>query len=262
MPIVQSQGCPIHVEIEGEADAPALMLSNSLGTTLHMWDDQTPALTRHFRVIRFDRRGHGKSGAPDGPYTFDMLGRDVLAVLDALRIEKAHWCGLSMGGMEGMWLGAKAANRFDKIILSNTAAHYAEKQLWSDRIAAVTKGGTKAIADGAINNWFTKEFQAANPPAVARLRDMLIATPSAGYLGCCAAIRDMDHRDYLPQIKSQTLVIAGRHDPATNIAAAEYIRSRIPNASLTILEAAHISNVEQAHAFTSAVLGFLTGKVG
>jgi 3-oxoadipate enol-lactonase len=178
--------------------------------------------------------------------------------MDGLGLARVHWCGLSMGGMEGMWLGAHAASRIDRLILSNTAAYYADKSPWADRIAAVCAGGPAAIADRVINVWFTRDFQERAPQAVARLKAMLLATPVAGYVACCEAIRDMDHRDLLRSITARTLVIAGRHDPATNIEAAEFIRSRIPGAALTVLDAAHIANVEQPHDYADTVLGFLT----
>ena len=127
MPMIDADGCPIRVEVEGRENAPVLMLSNSLGTNLHMWDDQVKPFTQHFRLVRYDRRGHGKSGCPQGPYTMERLGRDVLAVLDQLGIEKINWCGLSMGGMVGMWLGANAPERIEKLILSNTSAYMADK---------------------------------------------------------------------------------------------------------------------------------------
>ena len=146
MPTIQSNGCPVHVEVEGPEKAPVLMLSNSLGTTLHMWDAQVAPFTQHFRLVRYDRRGHGKSGVPAGPYSMEMLGRDVLAVLDALKIEKANWCGLSMGGMVGMWLGANAPQRVEKLVLSNTAAYFADKEIWNGRIKTIRDKGLAAIA--------------------------------------------------------------------------------------------------------------------
>src|SRR5215469_10608528 len=150
MPVIQSnadpkQACPINVEVAGPADAPVLMMSNSLGTDLHMWDPQAGAFAREFRLVRYDRRGHGQSGVPKGPYTMERLGRDALAVMDALGLDKVHWCGLSMGGMVGMWLGAQAPRRINKLILSNTATYYADKSLWLERIAAVRAGGIAAI---------------------------------------------------------------------------------------------------------------------
>src|SRR6516164_4738510 len=146
MPIINADGCPIHVEVDGPEHAPVLMLSNSLGTTVHMWDGQVAPFTEHFRLVRYDRRGHGQSGAPKGPYTMERLGRDVVAVLDALGIEKINWCGLSMGGMVGMWLGAHAPERIEKLVLSNTSAYFADKTLWNDRIRTVRDKGLQELA--------------------------------------------------------------------------------------------------------------------
>jgi 3-oxoadipate enol-lactonase len=186
----------------------------------------------------------------------------VLAILDALGVEKANWCGLSMGGMVGMWLGANAPERFDKIILSNTSAYYADKAPWDTRIAKVREGGLGAIADMVMNVWFTQDFREREPAKVDATRHMLLQTPPEGYIGCCEAVRDMDHRALLAKIKAPTMVIAGRHDPATNLEAAEFIRSRIPGASLTVLDAAHISNIEQPHDYADRVIGFLTQRHG
>ena len=258
MPMIDADGCLLNVAIEGRDNGPTLMLSNSLGCTMAMWEPQMPQLTKLFRVIRYDRRGHGKSGVPPGPYTMERFGRDVLAILDDLNIEKAHWCGLSMGGMVGQWLGANAADRFDKLILCNTSCHYPDPTNWDNRIKAVREGGIAAVADAVMPGWLTEDFRAREPDATARMKAMLVASPVEGYLACCEALRTLDQRDLLPRISRPTLVIAGRHDPATPVAAGEYIRSHIPGASMTILDAAHISNVEQPHAFTDAVIGFLT----
>ena len=263
MPVIQSQAdpnqaCPINVETEGRADAPVLMMCNSLGTDLHMWDPQAAAFAKEFRLVRYDRRGHGKSGVPPGPYSMERFGRDVLAILDDLNIEKVHWCGLSMGGMVGQWLGANAPERFGKIILSNTACYYPDPTNWLNRIKAVKEGGIAAVADTVIAGWLTADFREREPQITANLKAMLLATPVQGYLACCEALSTLDQRALLPKIKSPTLVIAGRHDMSTPVAAGEFIRSQIPGAALTILDAAHISNVEQPHAFTDAVVGFLT----
>jgi 3-oxoadipate enol-lactonase len=260
MPIIDADGCPIHVEVEGPADAPVLMLSNSLGTTFRMWDDQVKPFTEHFRLVRYDRRGHGRSGCPKGPYAMERLGRDVLAILDALGIEKINWCGLSMGGMVGMWLGAHAPGRIDKLILSNTAAHYADKTPWNDRIRTVREKGLGTIVGPNMERWFTKEFRERSPQTIARMTETFLSTPLEGYVGCCEAVRDMDHREIIRTIRARTLVIAGRYDPATTIEAAEFIRSRIPGAALHVIDAAHISNVEQPHDYADTVLGFLTQK--
>jgi 3-oxoadipate enol-lactonase len=261
MPVIQSNGVAIDAEISGPEGAPVLMLANSLGTTRHMWDPQMADFTKHFRVLRYDRRGHGKSAVPKGPYNMEMLGRDVLAVLDGMGVQKAHWLGLSMGGMEGMWLGANAGNRFDKLILSNTSSHYPDKTMWHTRMDAVSKAGSvSGIADMAINAWLTPAFQKSHPDVTARMKEMMISTPVEGYLGCCAAVRDMDHRDLLKAIKNPTLIIAGSKDPATNVAAAEFIRDNIPGSRLAILESAHIANVELPEVYTKTVLDFLNSK--
>jgi 3-oxoadipate enol-lactonase len=260
MPDINADGCSIHVEIEGPEQAPVLMLSNSLGTNLHMWDQQVQPFTRHFRLVRYDRRGHGKSDVPKGPYSMDRLGRDVLAILDALGIARVNWCGLSMGGMVGQWLGAHAPNRIDKLILSNTACYYADKTLWVDRIKTVREKGLAAIAETNMERWFTKAFRENPPQATAAIRDMFLATKPEGYIGCIEAIRDMDHRPLLPQIKAPTLVIAGRQDAATPLAANEFIREQIPGARLVILDAAHIANMELPELYANTVLEFFLGR--
>lgn len=260
MPMVDADGCRLNVTVEGRDGGPTLMLSNSLGTALNMWDPQMPALTKLFRVVRYDRRGHGKSDLGTTPYSMERFGRDVLAILDDLNIQKTHWCGLSMGGMVGQWLGANAPQRFERIILANTASYYPDPTNWDNRIKALTEGGFAAIADAVMNAWFTADFREREPQTVARMKAMLMATPQQGYIACCEALRTLDQRALLPKIPNPTLVIAGRHDPATPLAAGEFIRSQIPDASLTILDAAHISNVEQPHAFTEAVVGFLTQR--
>src|SRR6202171_4311248 len=257
MPMIDADGGLLTVSVEGRDGGPTLMLSNSLGCTLQMWQPQMKALTQLFRVIRYDRRGHGKSSVPPGPYSMERFGRDVLAILDDLNIEKTHWCGLSMGGMVGQWLGANASERFGKIILSNTACYYPDPTNWLNRIEAVKEGGIAAIADTVIASWLTADFREREPQIAANMKAMLLAPPVRGYLPCCEALSTLDQRALLPAIKSPTLVIAGRPDMATPVAAAEFIRSQIPGAALTILDAAHISNVEQPHAFTDAVVGFL-----
>jgi 3-oxoadipate enol-lactonase len=258
--MIDAYGCLLNVSVEGRDGGPTLMLSNPLGTHLGIWEPQMKALTQLFRVIRYDRRGHGKSQVPPGPYSMERFGRDVLAILDDLNIEKVHWCGLSLGGMVGQWLGANAPERMGKIVLSNTASYYADPTYWHVRIKAVKEGGIAAVADTVIAGWLTADFREREPQIAANLKAMLLATPVQGYLACCEVLSTMDQRELLPKIKSPTLIIAGRHDMATPIAAGEFIRSQIPGASLTILDAAHISNIEQPHAFTDTVVGFLTQR--
>jgi 3-oxoadipate enol-lactonase len=258
MPDIKTDdGCIIHAEVEGPNNAPVLMLSNSLGTNLHMWDQQVAPFTRHFRLLRYDRRGHGKSGAPKGPYTMERLGRDVIAVLDGFGIAKINWCGLSMGGMVGMWLGANAGNRIDKLILSNTSSYFPDKTMWDGRIKLVRDKGLEAIVDANMERWFTKEFRDRAPPELAKIRAMFLATKVEGYIGCGEAIRDMDHRPLLSKINAPTLVIAGRQDPATPLEGNEFIKAHIPGAKIAVLEAAHIANMEQPQVYADTVIGFL-----
>jgi 3-oxoadipate enol-lactonase len=260
MPEIKADGCNIHVEVEGPERAPVLMLSNSLGTNLHMWDEQVAPFTRHFRLVRYDRRGHGKSDAPKGPYSMERLGRDVLAILDHLRIDKINWCGLSMGGMVGMWLGAQAPQRIDKLILSNTTAYFADKAMWDARIKMVREKGLSAIVDANMERWFTKAFRERSPQAIAGIREMFLATNIDGYIACGEAIRAMDHRPLLPKINAPSLVIAGRYDPATTLEAGEFIAQHMPNAKLAVLATAHIANMEQPKEYADTVLGFLLEK--
>ncbi|KZD21922.1 3-oxoadipate enol-lactonase [Tardiphaga robiniae] len=259
MPMIDADGCLLNVSVEGRDSGPTLMMSNSLGCTMAMWEPQMPALTKLFRVIRYDRRGHGKSGM-NGPTSMERYGKDVLAILDDLNIDKVHWCGLSMGGMVGQWLGANAPERFNKIILANTSCYYPDPTNWHNRIKAVREGGLAAVADAVIGGWLTADFREREPETTAKMKAMLIASPVEGYLAACEALSTLDQRALLPKIKSPTLVIAGRQDNATPVAAGELIRSNIPGASMTLLDAAHISNVEQPYAFTDAVVGFLTQR--
>jgi len=255
--ITTDDGCPIYVEITGREGAPTLMLSNSLGTNLHMWDDQAYVFAKLFRLIRYDRRGHGKSGVPKGPYTMERFGRDVICVLDALKIAKTNWCGLSMGGMVGQWLGANAPDRVEKLVLSNTNFHYADKGPWNDRIKFVHEKGLAQLVDPNMERWFTAGFRARAPQAIARMKEMFLATDPAGYIACCEAVRDMDFTASNPHITNPVLVIVGKQDPATPPSAGETIVKQIKGAKLVALDAAHISNIEQPQAYSDAVLNFL-----
>lgn len=251
-------GCRIRYRLDGPSDAPVLMLSNSLGTPLEMWEPQVKGFAERFRVLRYDSRGHGASDAPPGPYTIERLGRDALALLDALGFSRASFCGLSMGGMVGMWLGVHAPERIDRLVLSNTAAIQGSAELWNGRISAVRAGGMAAVADATIERWFTPAFRAAQRETIEAIRAMILSTPPEGYASCCAAIREMDQRSSLPRIGAPTLVVVGSSDSGTTPAQGEAIASAIPGAQLLTLDAAHLSNVEQAATFTDAVLRFLT----
>ena len=257
MPTIDADDCPINVEIEGPEKAPVLVFSNSLGTNLHMWDDQAKHFAKKFRVVRYDQRGHGKSGAPSAPYTLERLGKDVLAVLDGLKITRANFCGLSMGGFTGMWLGRMAPERIDKLILCNTAAKIGEPTFWNSRIVIVRTQGMPAVVEAVLERWFSKPFREKSPQVVDRVRQMLLTTQPHGYAGCCAAIRDMDQRWDIGAIKLPTLIIAGTLDPATTIEHADLIAERIKRAKYAKLEAAHLSNIERSPEYTAAVEKFL-----
>ena len=261
MPDIQTHsGFALHVEVEGPERAPVLMLSNSLCTDLRMWDDQVPAFTEHFRLIRYDRRGHGKSGVPKGPYTVDDFGQDALAILDGLGVQKANWCGLSMGGMVGQWLGANAPERIEKLVMSNTHSYYADKTVWDERMKLAQEKGMAFAAGPAMTRWFTKEAIASRPEKVALVQRMFAETSIEAYLGCCAAIRNMDMRPTHPRIKAPTLVIVGLQDPATPAAAGEEIQKRIPGAKLATIDASHLSNMGQPKAYADLVLDFLLAR--
>jgi 3-oxoadipate enol-lactonase len=210
-----------------------------------------------FRVIRYDTRGHGKSDAPKGPYTLARLADDLIDLLDALKIETTAYCGISMGGMTGMHAGKKHPRRFSRMALCNTAAHMAPREMWEQRIEAVTRKGMAAVADGVVERWFTAEFRARQHEPVKRIREMLLATNPIGYAGCCGAIRDMDERDFLGTIEASALVVVGAHDPATTPEKGKYIAEHIPGARLETLDCAHLSNVERPEDFNRIVLGFI-----
>jgi 3-oxoadipate enol-lactonase len=255
---IDVDGCLIHVAIDGSDKAPPLMLSSSLGANMSMWAPQLKTLSKHFRIIRYDSRGHGKSAVPKGLYTIEQLGRDAVGILDQLGIEKTNWCGLSMGGMVGQWLGANAPTRVDKLILSNTSAYYADKQSWTNRISLVQANGVQAMAVPSMERWFSAAFREREPDTVARATEMLIATDLEGYMGCCAAVRDMDHRALLSAIQAPTLIIAGLLDSATPLEAHEFIHNQIAGAHLRSLRAAHLSNIEQPDEFGAMVVQFMS----
>ena len=235
-----------------------MVLSNSLGTNLGMWDGQMPALVERFRVLRYDSRGHGQSAAPPGPYRIEELGRDLIALLDALDIPRVRFCGLSKGGMVGMWLASNAPERVERLVLCNTSAHLPGRELWNARIEDVRATGMAAVAPQVLERWFTAGFRARASEAVEKVRQMLLTTPAEGYAACCAAIRDMDQRETIASIRAPTLVVVGSRDPATPPEHGRAIADRIRGARVIELPAAHLSNVEAAEAFNEAVLGFLS----
>ena len=257
MPTIESEGARIHYRFDGNEDGPVVIFSNSLGTNLSMWDAQLPALAARFRVLRYDTRGHGESSVTPGPYSIMQLGRDVVRLLDELEIERAHFCGLSMGGMTGMWLGVYAATRIERLVLCNTAAKIGTPEIWNARIEAVRQGGMAAIADAVIQRWFTPAFIARAPDAIERTRQVILSTPPEGYIANCAAIRDMDQRETISRISTSTLVITGARDPVATPSDARYIIERVAGAHYAELDAAHLSNIEAADRFTQVLLQFL-----
>jgi 3-oxoadipate enol-lactonase len=259
MPSIEVNGARLFYRLSGQADAPVLVMSNSLGTTLEMWQPQLAALEGSFHLLRYDMRGHGKSDVTEAACSIGTLGQDVLSLLDELQIGKVHFCGLSIGGVIGQWLGANAPERLKSLVLCNTAARIGTLESWNQRIAAVERGGVASIADAVIQRWFTPAFRLASPGAVAPLKAMLLATNPGGYVLLCAALRDMDQRKLVERIHLPTCVIAGDHDPATTLDDAKFLQARIAGARLVSLPVAHISNVEAADQFNAALIEFLEG---
>jgi 3-oxoadipate enol-lactonase len=248
---------PHHV-VTGPEDAPALVLSNSLGSTLATWDPQAEALAERFRLIRYDTRGHGESPVLPGPYEVADIARDLLDLLDHLGIERAHVAGLSLGGMTGMWLGVHAPERLDRLILLCTSAKLGPPEMWADRARTVRAEGTQAVADAGVGRWLTDGFRERHPDTAEWLRAMIAAQPDAGYAEGCGVIERMDQLADLPEISALTLVIAGAQDPATPPEHAERIVAAIPGARLEVLDpAAHLANVEQPEAVTRLILEHL-----
>jgi len=258
MPFIEIGDFRAHYALSGPAGAPALVLSNSLGTNFSMWDPDLPAFEKHLRILRYDTRGHGQSSVTPGPYRIEQLGRDVLHILDRLSLGRVHFCGLSLGGMTGMWIGINAPERLQKLILCNTAARIGSAETWNARIEAVRKSGMKSVAPAVIERWFTPAFRAAAPETIAQTQRMMEASPPEGYVACCAAIRDMDQREAISSINAPTLVIAGAQDHATPPADGQFLAGKIRGARYVELPTAHLSNVEAAAQFSSEVLHFLT----
>ena len=255
--LVDNGGARISYSVEGPRERPVVLFVNSIGTTRDLWLPQGPALAGTYRLIRYDTRGHGSSSVPPGDYSIAQLGRDALAILDAEDVRQAHVCGISLGGLTAMWLGVHAPDRVASLVLANTAARIGTVESWTERIALVHERGMRGVADLAIPRWFSESFRRRQEDVVERFRTMIESCPPAGYVGCCAALRDEDLREPISGIGRPVLAIAGAHDPTTTPDALRFIHERIPGSKMITLDAAHLSNVEQAEAFTSAVMGFL-----
>jgi len=246
-----------NVVIEGRRDAPVLMFSNSLGTTLDMWAGQAEALGEHYTILRYDTRGHGASVATPGPYRIADLADDVVAIMDVLELPQVNFCGLSMGGMIGLWLGMRAPSRLKRLIVANSAPQIAPAELWNERIAAVRRGGMQAIAEGVVQRWFTAGFIAREPDTVNAIKRMIVDTPLDGYVSCCAAVRDFDVRQDMGGITLPVMVIAGDADPATPPQLTMQISQAIAASRFESLPAAHLSNIESRAAFNRMLDDFL-----
>lgn len=258
MPFLASSDAQMHYQLEGPAGAPVLVFSNSLGTTLSMWESQAREFRTKFQILRYDTRGHGQSSVTPGAYSIEQLGKDVLTLLDGLHLDRFHFCGLSMGGMIGMWLGANASGRLNRLVLCSTAAKIGTPATWNARIEAVRKGGMTSLAPTIIERWFTASFRAKEPAAVAGIQKILEEANAEGYVACCAAVRDFDFRENLQSIRVPTLVMSGAHDPATTPADGRFLTERIPNSCYVELSAAHLSNIEDRNSFNREVKTFLS----
>lgn len=260
MPFVEANGVRTRYSWDGPANAPVVAFSNGLGTNLHMWDEQSFALQQRFRILRYDTRGHGDSGVTEGPYSIEQLATDFLSLLDALKIETCQFCGLSMGGMIGLWLAANHPKRFEKVVLANTAAKIGTSEMWNQRIAMVFDEGMPAVANGLLARWFTPGFQRSEPGKVAKIRRAFELTNPLGYTACCAAIRDMDQRSTVASIKVPTMIISGEYDPVTPPSESDALASAIAGAMHVKLPAAHLSNVERSTEFSNVLSSFLEDR--
>ncbi len=246
----------VRYELSGAEDGPVAVFSNSLGTNFRMWDPQTVALEGRFRVLRYDTRGHGGTAVTPGPYSVEQLGRDVLRLLDALDLDRVHFCGLSLGGMIGMWLGVNAPERLHSLVLANTAARIGTVDGWNARIERIREVGLAAAAPSILERWLSPEFRLRSPELCQVLECMLVATPAEGYVACCAALRDADLREAIAAIRLPVLVIGGAKDMATQPADTRAVAERIPGARYAELDTAHLSNLEATAKFNAELLRF------
>jgi 3-oxoadipate enol-lactonase len=252
-----TQPTPIDVDyrLEGPPGAPVLVLSHALGLSLAMWDPQMARLSRALRVVRYDHRGHGGSPVPAGPYRIEDLGRDLLHLLDRLALERVAFCGLSLGGMVGLWIAANAPDRVDRLVVFSAAARMARPQDYADRARQVRNHGMASVADLVIRRWFTTGFAARRPEIIASVRALLVSTPAEGYASACEAVASMDLGEDLPRIGAPTLIVAAAEDQATPPEQSREIARRIPSAEVVVIAgASHLANVEQPEAVTEQIL--------
>jgi 3-oxoadipate enol-lactonase len=244
----------VHRVVQGPEEAPVLVLSPSLGSTLEMWAPQAAALRERFRVVRYDHRGHGGSPVPGGPYSLADLGGDLLCLLDDLGAERAHLCGLSLGGMVAMWVAQHAPERVGRLVLCCTSAAFGPPSLWAERARTVRAQGTAAVAASVVERWLTPAWREQRPAEVARLEAMVAATPPEGYASACSAIETMAIEGRLGAIAAPTLVISGAQDPATPPEHGRAIADGIPGARLVVLDpGAHLASWERADAVSALI---------
>ena len=257
-----ANGIEHHVELTGPEGAPVVMLSHSLASSMVMWAPQLPVLEPHFRVLRYDVRGHGGSAVPPAPYSLDEMVNDVVGILDALEIDRAHFVGLSMGGMIGQGFGIQHPSRLIGLCLCDTMARVPPEaqSTWQERIDKAREGGMAALAGATLERWFTTPFRSGQPEQLETIRRSILETPVEGFVGAAEAIRRLDYLEQLSVLQRPTLVMVGADDSGTPVSAAEAIQQRIPGAQLRVLpNAAHLANIEQSHAFNVTLLGFLRG---
>jgi 3-oxoadipate enol-lactonase / 4-carboxymuconolactone decarboxylase len=258
LPFATIRNARMFYRLQGNAGRPVLILSHSISTDHAMWEPQIGDLLPHFQILRYDTRGHGASDATAGDYSIEMLGEDILALADELEIPRFAFCGLSLGGAIGQWVAAHSPERVTHLVLANTSPQFVPRTNWETRIATVAKGGMSSVVDVAMQRFFSSDMLAKQNPHVASIRSVFLGTDPVGYLGCCAALRDMNHVDLLRQIKSLTLVISGERDVATPWSGhGEILAREIPGARAIHLAAAHLSNLERPHSFTAALLEFV-----
>jgi 3-oxoadipate enol-lactonase len=258
MPLVRTANLRTYYRLEGNGGQPVLMFAHSLGVDHGQWDPQMADLLPHFQILRYDIRGHGASEIAPGNYTMELLARDALALADALGIRQFAFCGLSLGGMIGQWLGANAADRVTRLTLANTTPRFADPGPVEQRRQAVLREGMGAVADAVMGRFFTPETLAGGAPAVATIRHTLLANDPVGYAGCCAAVRDLNRTGLLAGIRVSTLVIGGERDQSTPWAGnGDVLAATIPGAKAVLLPTAHLSNVECPREFSAALLDFL-----
>ncbi|HEY9287036.1 MAG TPA: 3-oxoadipate enol-lactonase [Candidatus Dormibacteraeota bacterium] len=253
-----AEAVELNVRWDGPEGAPVLVLSHAIGLSIALWDAQVESFSRDFRVLRYDHRGHGGSRVPPGPYRIEDLGGDLVALLDRLGLERVSLCGLSLGGMVGMWFAANAPDRVERLVLCCTAARMPQPEIYTERAERVRREGLEPIADAVIARWFTPAFVQSHPDEVDAIRRLFVSANPEGYASTCEALAAMDLRPDLARINAPTLILAGGSDQATPIEQSRLIAERIDGSTLVVLEnAAHLANVEQPKAFANAVLSGL-----